>query len=323
MTWFDRVVAFWDEREDPLPFALVRIALGLCWVYDLLHIWNLGLVTALFAPEEAGGFSAVYRSENGGGWLYWFGADAGPWLHAVMTVAALAVLVGFRTRTAAAVLLLAWLQWVEILSTADRGIDQLSRHMVLLMVFGHAGRTLSVDAWLDTGSFVDRTPVPSWPQKLVVGQMVLMYFTAGVLKTGVTWWPPGGFAALYFALQDPSVAAFDFGWTVRQPAFFFTQVGTAVTILYQTTYPFVLLLLWWRRNPDRAGRFGRWCLRWRLEAVWLLIGAWFHVSLGVVMNLGIFPWAMLALYPAWFSAEAWWAVFGWLRAPRWRRATAL
>jgi hypothetical protein len=142
---------------------------------------------------------------------------------------------------------------------------------------------------------------------------VLMYLTAGLLKTGLTWWPMGGFAALYFSLQDPSVAAFDFGWTRNQPYFFFTQIGTATTILYQTTYPTVLLLLFWRRYPHRAGRIGRWCNQYRVEWLWLIVGAWFHIILGVVMNLGIFPWAMLALYPAWVAPNEWPRMMEWAR----------
>lgn len=301
------VVRFWGETEAGTSMALVRILLALNVVYDMLHIWRLDLVVPLFVAEEHGGWSYVLTRTTLPLWVEWFGASeaSGVALHAGMTLAAVALLVGFRTRMAAAVLLFLWVQWTGILPTGDRGIDQLIRHILVIMVFGDFGRTLSVDALARTGRFTDLTEVPVWPRRLVLGQMVLMYTSAGIMKTGLTWWPMGGFAALYFALQDPSVSAFDFAWTRDQPWFFFTQIGTAMTIVYQCSYPLVLLLFWWRRYPERAGRIGRWANRYRLEWFWLIVGAWFHVNLGIVMNLGIFPWAMLALYPAWFRSEEW------------------
>jgi hypothetical protein len=305
--WRD-IVSFWDEHEAPTSIALVRICLAACWLYDLLHIWQLDLVLPLFAVEEAGGWSPVL-ARSPFPWVTQLlapTAEAAVALHTTMTLAALSLLLGFFTRTSALVLLVAWLQWVHYLPTADRGIDQLSRHMLLLLAFAPSGRTMALDAVWRSGSWWgDGQPVPSWPRKLVIAQMVLMYFTAGVLKSGVTWWPMGGYAALYFALQDPSVAAADFGWVRQQPFFFFTQVGTAVTVIYQATYPLVLLLFLWRRRPELGGRLAAWCNRYPIEWLWLGIGAWFHVSLAVVMNLGIFPWAMLALYPAWVEPRAW------------------
>ena len=314
------VVRFWSEVEPGTSIALVRILVGLCIAYDLLYLFHLDLVLPLFAAEEAGGWSNILTRSAYPPWVAAFGASQGSAraLHGLMTLGAVALTLGFRTRLAAAVVLVGWMQWVQILPAADRGIDQLMRHMLVLMVVGDFGRTLSLDAMVRTGRFVDPTPVPSWPRKLVIGQMILMYTTAGLLKTGLSWWPMGGFAALYFALQDPSVAAYDFGWTRDQPWFFFTQVGTATTILYQTTYPLVLLLLFWRRYPHWGGRVARFCNRYRVEWLWLGIGAWFHLSLAVVMNLGIFPWAMLALYPAWVAPSEWSLLrrFGQRQAPR-------
>ncbi len=304
---WEEIVRFWGETEPATPMALVRIGVAACVVYDMLHIWRLDLVVPLFVAEEHGGWSHVLVRSSWPMWVEWFGAGttSGMALHALMTLSAIALLVGFRTRTAAAVLLLAWAQWTAFLPTGDRGIDQQLRNVLVLMVFGDFGRTLSVDALARTGRWVDDTPVPNWPRRLVIGTMILMYTSAGYLKSGITWWPMGGFAALYFALQDPSVAAYDFGWTRAQPWFFFTQIGTATTIVYQCTYPLVLLLFWWRRYPERAGRVGRFANRYHFEWIWLAIGAWFHVILGFTMNLGIFPWAMLALYPAWFTDEEW------------------
>jgi len=302
------IVAFWSEEEPATSLAIVRIGLALCWLYDMLHIYDLGLVVPLFAPEEVGGLSHAYLRDPLPLWarLVPQGVESAAALHGIMTLTSLSLLLGFFTRTSAAVLLVAWLQWIQLLPTGDRGIDQLSRHMLVLLMFAPSGHAMAVDAWRRCGSWWgDGTPVPSWGRKLIIGQMVLMYFTAGVLKSGVTWWPMGGYAALFFALHDPSVAAYDFTWTRAQPWFFFTQVGTAVTVIYQVTYPLTLVLLLWRRRPAWGGRIGRFCTRWRVEWAWLLIGAWFHVTLGVVMNLGIFPWAMLALYPAWVAPSEW------------------
>jgi len=302
------VVAFWSEEEPATSLAVVRIGLAACWLYDLLHIWNLGLVVPLFAPEEVGGLSASLARDPLPAWLRLAPPTlaSATVLHGTMTLASLSLLLGFFTRTSAAVLLFAWVQWLPIMPTADRGIDQLSRHMLLLLAFAPSGRALALDALYRCGSFWgDGAPAPAWARKLVIAQMVLMYFTAGILKSGVTWWPMGGYAALFFALHDPSVAAFDFRWTKAQPWFFLTQVGTAVTVIYQVTYPLTLVLLLFRRRPELGGRLARWCNRYPLEWAWLAIGAWFHLSLGVVMNLGIFPWAMLALYPAWVPPRYW------------------
>jgi len=302
------IEGFWSEKEPATSLAVVRIGLALCLVYDLLHIWQLDLVLPLFGPEELGGLSHGHTRDPLPLWLRLFppSAASAMALHGAMLAASTTLLLGFFTRTSAAVLLALWLQWSQLLPTGDRGIDQLCRHILVILTFAPSGYALSVDAFLRTKSFVgDGLPVPSWGRKLIIGQMVLMYFTAGILKTGVTWWPMGGYAALFFALHDPSVAAYDFTWTKAQPWFFLTQVGTSMTVVYQVTYPLTLVLLLWRRRPELGGKLGRWCTRWRVEWLWLAIGAWFHISLGVLMNLGIFPWAMLALYPAWVAPDEW------------------
>ena len=310
--------AFWDEREHPISLSLVRILLGLCWVYDFLHIWALDLVIPLFGPGEIGGFSdALMREDTPLMYRLLPGIElVARGHHAVMTLAALSILVGFFTRTSCVVLLVAWAQFVEVLPYADRGIDTLSRLALVVMMVSGAGRAYSIDALIRTGSLVgDGRPIFAYARRLLILQLVVMYFGAGIQKVGLTWWPMGHFAALYFSLLDPAVAAFDFRWLRDQPWFFFTQVGTAVTMLYQLTYPLVLPLFWWRRHPERAGRFGRWAVRWHVEWLWIGIGGIFHVALAISMNLGIFPWAMLALYPAWLHPHEWLRIFRKIAVP--------
>ena len=147
------------------------------------------------------------------------------------------------------------MQFASVIPYSDRGIDTLLRLVLVLLLFSPAGRTLSVDAWRRTGSvWGDGRDEPAWARRFVIGQIVLMYFGAGTQKVGLTWWPMGHYAALYFALQDPAVAAWDFSFVRRQPWFFLTQVGSLVTMVKQWTYPTVLLLFHWRRNPGTGGR---------------------------------------------------------------------
>lgn len=306
--WWATWVAFWDETEHPVSLSLVRILLGACWTYDLFHMWRLDLVIPLFGVGEVGGFSDALMRDNTP--LYYRLFPGTVWsaqvLHAAMALSSLSIFFGFFTRTSCLVLITTWAMFVDVLPYADRGIDTLSRLTLIVLLFSSSGQYLGMDALIRTGSLWgdgDKARILCAPRRLLVLQLVLMYFAAGASKIGITWWPMGHYAALYFALQDPAVAAWNFSYLRSQPFFFFTQIGTSVTMLYQWTYPMVLVLAWWRRNPGRGGRFAAWATRVRLEWVWIGIGGIFHLTLAMTMNLGIFPWAMLALYPVWFLPD--------------------
>ncbi|MEN0066550.1 MAG: HTTM domain-containing protein [Myxococcota bacterium] len=295
-------VTFWATQEHPRSLALVRILLGLVILYDFVQIWQLDLVTPLFAPAEVGGLSGAANRANPPLWYTVFppSVASAKLLHVVITVSAVAFTFGAFTRTAAVVLLFSWAQHAMIMPAADRGIDTLCRDVLWIFVFADAGATWSVDALRRTGSwFGDGAPVGAWARRLVILQLVAMYFLAGVQKGGIHWYPMGHFAALYFILQDPAIAQYDFTFLGRQPFFFSTQLGTAVTIVFQDSYPLVLLWAHYRNTPDRPGKLRAFANRWGLEWWWIATGALFHVLLAATTELGIFPWAMLALYPAW------------------------
>jgi Vitamin K-dependent gamma-carboxylase len=304
--WWARWVQLWRGEEAPWSLALVRILLGAVILWDFLEIAQLELVIALFGTQDAGGLSDALTRLNPPLWTRMFGASeaSARALHALITFSAAAFCAGLFTRAAAVTLLIAWAQFAELVPAADRGIDTLCRDVLLIFVFADGGAGLSLDAALRTRSFVgDGRAVPVWPRKLLVLQIVAMYFLAGIQKVGVHWWPPGHYAALYFILQDPAIARFDFTWLRKTPFFQLTQLSSAVTILFQDTYPMVLVLRWARSDPTRwRARLAPWA--W-LEWGWIGIGAVFHLLLAVTCELGIFPWAMLALYPAWVAPEKW------------------
>lgn len=312
-------VALWDGLEHPRSLGLVRICLGLVILWDFLEIARLDLVVALFSGQEAGGLSDAATRGDPPWWVDLFGATeaSGRLLHGILVGSALSFVLGFFTRMSAVVLVFAWAQFALVLPAADRGIDTLCRDVLLIFWLARSGDWLSLDALWKTGSvWGDGSPIPAWPRRLLMLQIVAMYFLAGIQKGGIHWWPMGHYAALYFILQDPAIARFDFSWLKDAPWFQLTQLGTITTLLFQDTYPIVLLFRWakaWPPGPgdgERVARIKRWLLRYGwLEWLWIFTGAVFHVLLAVTTELGIFPYAMLALYPAWLHPDEWKALW--------------
>ena len=300
-----RWVAFCDEREPPTLLALIRIALSLVVLVDLLTVATQGAQTWLWAPVAAGGISAwdpadaplFYRllpESAASAQLLWFG----------LCTSILCVGVGFCTRAAA--LLHVWLsvQAALINGPADRAIDRAIRIVLLILVLSPAARIWSVDAKITTGSFRgDPAPAPAWARYLILGQLVLIYCGAGLAKGGTHWYPWGGYRALYLTLQDPILAAADFHWLAQPLPYRLTQLATAVTHLWELTTPVVLLAAYYRRTSDRPGSLRRWFNRLPVRNVYVLLGVLFHLSLALTLRLGIFPFAMLALFPAFFRPE--------------------
>lgn len=265
-------VELWDRREDAAALALVRIGVGLVMLFDYLELWRLGLVDVLFTTD---GIATAHD-----GW----GAALGP--HALVLVATLAaagVALGALTRVACVVLVLASAQLAHLSPNADRGIDIILRIVVGVLAFSRSHARWSVDALVRAkllGRPYDRD-VPAWPRYLLLAQLVWIYFSGGLNKGGAAWGPHGGFLALANVMADPHVARFDPAWI--DAVLPFTRVATALTMLFELGAPLYLLAYarGWRR------------VRW----AWIALGIGFHAGIAVTMQLGIFPWGMLALYP--------------------------
>jgi hypothetical protein len=300
-----RWVAFWDEREPPTALALIRIAIALVMLVDLAEIGGQGVATWLWAPFEAGGIVAwdagaaplFYRllpPTAGSAQLLWLG----------LVLSLLCVGAGFCTRGAA--LGYVWLsaQAALINGPADRAIDRAIRIMMLILVLSPAGKVWSLDARLKTGQFRGSLEsAPAWPRYLILAQLVLIYFGAGLAKGGTYWYPWGGYRALYLTLQDPILAAADFHWLAQPLAFRATQLATAVTHLWELSAPLVLLAAYARRTRERPGWWRRLLVLVPVRNLYVALGVAFHLTLALTLRLGIFPFAMLACFPAFFRPE--------------------
>jgi hypothetical protein len=304
-TRWQRWVAFWDQREHPRAIGLARILLGSVILADFLQIWRLGLVLAIFGTQQVGGLSdAVVRAD-----IPWFyrifpPTESSAWLlYLALCTLAFLFTIGAYTRFSAFALMILWAQQAMILPPSDRGIDMLCRDLLCIFMFSSAGFWVGVDGWLARAQGRSTDLVPAWPRYLMILQLVVMYWTAGVQKVGLEWLPMGHFSALYVILQDPAIATHDFSWLGRQPFYFVTQVATAITLLWQWFYPIVLLWYWYEYGPQKPGRLRDFARRWHPKYAMIAIGAMFHVGLAIGLELGIFPWAMLAVYPAFFHPD--------------------
>jgi hypothetical protein len=298
-----RWVAFWGEEEAPWSLGAVRLLLGLAVLGDLLQLGVLGLVEPLMTVSSEGGLVAA-RTEAP--WLALTGGGAaGAWaLYGGLVTTSALVAVGLGTRWAALGFVVLSAQFAWMLPGADRGIDTLIRNTMLLLACSEAGAALSVSAWWRARRGEPVRPIPAWPRRLLLLQLVALYGGAGVQKYAQQWWPWGDFAALWVIWHDwPMSAVADAGWLDHPVAWRFSQLATATTIAWEVSFP-LLLVVWWLRRTG-GGRLRALAVRWPLVALYAGLGVLFHLGIAVWLQLGVFPWAMLALYPAFVPPERW------------------
>jgi hypothetical protein len=293
--------ALWDGEEHPRSLAIVRILVALVMLGDLLWTAHLGLVPALWSPVEAGGIpDAMARTPPPELYLWFPKTTATAWAAWGTAVGALVMLAaGLFSRAAGLLFLLVYAQLAWVLPGADRGIDMMVRNVVLILVLSGSHRAWSLDAKL----FGARERIPAWPRRLLILQLVVMYFTAGIQKTALAWWPPGGYSALYVILQDPSIAAWKFGWLSSWWAYPATQVASLTTMVFEWSAGLLPYAYWCRATRTSPGRLRAFLNHLPFRTAWVAGGVLLHVGIAGTMALGIFPWAMLAMYPAFFHPD--------------------
>ncbi len=301
-------VGLWSRRESPRTLALIRIFVAAVLLYDFWRVYDLDLVVTLWGVSDVGGLGDSLKRTPVPEIYRWFAhTEATPWAAwGVMVAALTSLLVGFLTPLAALVAMFTSAQLAEVLPLGDRGIDLMLRNVLLLLALSGCGRVWSVDAKL----FGEKAEVQAWPRHLLILQVLVMYFAAGIQKTAVSWWPFGGYSALYVILQDPSIAAWKFGWLEK--VYPLTQLAAAATMVFELGAAPMLLAWWFRDTRTRPGRLRALFNRLDLHKFWMIVGVMLHVGIAGTMALGIFPYAMLALYPAFFHPD---------ELPRWLRRT--
>jgi hypothetical protein len=286
-------VAFWDRREAPTSLALTRILTALVVLADLLIGKAQGAVPALWAPPPLG--MGVTQDSSS-----WWAAPSIPLiLWATGVVAAFLFMVGALHKLAGAALTFALVMLPRFQPTGD-GVDVLLRTVVPLLALSSASACWSVDAWL--GRRRAKPPphqVPAWPRYLLMLQLLWMYSSSAQCRDDGSWWPWGSFSAIGNVLEDPHFARF--APAMMTPFYPVTQLATIATMVFELSAPFMLLFT--LRDPARQSRLTG--IVRRLPWIWIGLGASLHLGIALTMTIGIFPFAVLALYPVLVHPEQW------------------
>lgn len=293
----ERWVAFWDRREAPTSLALARLLVGLVLLADLASLAARGLVPALWlAPPRGLGWGTA--ADGAPEVLRWLGASpvALTALWAVELLGALGVALGWALRPAALACALAGAVLGHLAPSGERAIDQLLRIVLLVFALSRADAAWSLRARLRARKgHAPESTLAAWPRQLLFAQLVWVYFSAAHNRGGVAWWPSGHFSALAHVLSDPHFAVLSPAFP--RAVFPLTQLATALTMTFELGSPLLFALTFLDRHPERFGLLGRTVRRLRLRWVFLALGACLHLGIALTMQLGIFPYGMLALYP--------------------------
>jgi hypothetical protein len=228
----------------------------------------------------------------------------------IALASAASLTIGVCGRLSALVLLLSHQAVTGINPAATGCDDQLIGNALWLLVLARSTATLSLACRLRTGVWTSDELVPAWPRWLAIFQLIVVYFTAGIQKTGITWFPFGDWSALYYILQDPAWQRFDMSWLAW--IYPLTQVGTATTWLWEVSAPLLGLALWagHRRASDDSRRgwllaFGSWLHRWNFRRYYVLTGIAMHLGIWLFMSLGNFTWISCSYYFCLYAPREW------------------
>lgn len=261
--------------------ALFRIAFGL-----VVLGWTISLAPPLYDFFGADGVLPGHPDAGPGSWGVLEISSSGTavtLLYLTLLVAALCLVVGFRTRVAAAVV------WLSLVSFGRRDPwvlnsgDLMLTVLAFYLVFMPSGAALSVDRWLGGKSRFWEFPAKSvWPLRLIQVQVSIMYFFAVWEKVRGTTWNDG--TAVSYAFRIGDLERFPI------PAFVTDSLVLVSLMTYGTlVIELALAVLVWN------GKLRPWVL---------LGGVALHVGIDFSVRVGFFSLAALVAYVAFLPPGA-------------------
>jgi uncharacterized membrane protein YphA (DoxX/SURF4 family) len=210
----------------------------------------------------------------------------------VWAVATLLLLLGLGTRVSAVVTWILSTSFATLNPSIDNAGDSIRGILLLYLMLSPCGAVWSLDAWRRRrrGHVQEPIFVHPWPLRLLFVQMCFIYFMNGAYKLLGNDWARGN--SLYYVLGDLTLARWSYA-QVPVP-YVLTRLLTWTVLAWEVGFPLLVALPWTRTAA-------------------LVIGAAFHVSIGISMELGGFAFYALCMYLPLLSWER--------LADRWRGAT--
>jgi uncharacterized membrane protein YphA (DoxX/SURF4 family) len=197
--------AYWFSRESVIGLALFRIVFGiLVLVFYVRSFFNFPFpeffteVGFLWSRQPSVWLPSVPALSTGAAYA----------LAILLVAVTLMLIVGYRTRYAAAVGFVVHTYLVLAENVYNDNLTSAVSIYFFLLVFSHAGEFLSLDAWFRYGSGIPHpTPTASCTvRKLIIWQLAIMYISNAMMKVayGFSDWTSGDIVVR--ALQDPTWA---------------------------------------------------------------------------------------------------------------------
>ena len=297
-TW-GRWVAFLGEREGAESLALARIIAGVTLAHHLFAMWTSGSAEAMWVDIAHGGYRSVDET-----WLPLPGGATPGAIHLIMAItslAAVALALGAFTRVAAVIAWFGFARLCDLNWHCGGSSDELLTNGLFLLMLSGCGEAWSIDARRRGGN---PPQVPAWPRRLLVFQLVLVYFTTALQKVSSSWIPlVGPMDALWYILQQPTWQKHDMRWLA--PFFPLTQLATLVTWCFEMFAPLLLLAMWYQRTADRPGRVRALVNRVPFRGAYLALGLALHLGIWASLEVGPFLGGILVLYAACILPHEW------------------
>jgi hypothetical protein len=191
-----------------------------------------------------------------------------------------ALLVGWRTRIAAAI---AWLTHLTLMMTGsgtNYGADNFGNIFLFYMIWIPAGAELSLDRAARRGP-LKPTPIARLALRVIQLHLCMVYLAGGLIKaSGSQWWDGD---AIWRSVMLPEYRQLDFGWLADRP--WIARASGWMVLLVETGYP---IFIWPRRT----------------RRIWIVAAAAMHLGIALFMGLGIFAAMMIVFTVAAFGVSA-------------------
>lgn len=274
----------WFERVDPRPYALVRMAIAIAALVNLVDLWpdrhaffaETGMIDLAVMKNAIG--SDPYYSV-----FHHITSESG--VTAVFLIAAVAMVclgVGLCTRISAIAVFVFHLSYTYRAFPCLHGWDTLLRVFSFLVMLSPVSAVWALDRlWMKRLGWIssESRRVPCYGLTLMKIQVVVIYLQTVWLKVDDEFWRNGEFfsyfmMSMYSRFPDPAWA----GWTTL------SSVMTYSTLLIELAVPFLLLF------PTTRG-------------IGFLLGFGLHFGIAVTSVLHVFSVAMMATYFAFLDGR--------------------